>query len=86
MMFTDSGVNKIGPNLFQGGERTGLICAHEPGVTDDISSEDGGQAAFHVSLPNQLGLTTLSAIVGLGVTLASIARRSMSSNSEAKSG
>jgi hypothetical protein len=40
-------------NLIEGGECACLINAHEPAVSDNIGSKDGGQTSFHLGLESR---------------------------------
>jgi len=47
LMLTYLGINEITPQRFQGGDRAGLVRAHQSAVTDDVSGKNSGEAAFH---------------------------------------
>ena len=47
LMLTDFGINEVTPQRFEGGDRAGLVRAHQSAVTDDVSGKNSGEAAFH---------------------------------------
>src|SRR5438105_11452298 len=46
-MLSNLGVDNISSDRFQRSERAGLVCTHQPAISDYVSSENGGQTAFH---------------------------------------
>ena len=48
----DGGIERLAPNLPQGGDRAGLVAAHHAAVAGDVGGEDGGEPPRDLLFPH----------------------------------